>query len=249
MLPYLKTHNSTIHIILPFVFQGYNERSMQQEQLAQKKEECTMCKFTLVFAIVVALTVMVFTFFFKLNVGTKGFVPENVPELSSGDVDSRLAMLAEARAQIGATTTPEVASFERSIGVEPDYPFITYWQYPSPADHYAVGDKVFVRGQYQLPPDWIGSVTVMLDNEEIPERIIFSNAGRTATSTGTFAGIIQRQLAEGEHVLYLVVDAAAACAINGNCSRDSAYMRLGLEYPERVITIGPPKITLPAKTQ
>ncbi len=93
----------------------------QKNEAVKPKKKCTMCKFILIFAFIVLLLVLTFTFFFRVENPTsnKKFAPVSTEEVtlpSSEEWGSRITDLGQTMSIPQPTPVKEG---ETSVGVQP----------------------------------------------------------------------------------------------------------------------------------
>lgn len=139
------------------------------------------------------------------------------------------------------------AALAAALGGSIAYAFITYWQYPSGVQIYSRGDPVHIHAGYQLPPDWVMNVYATIDGEEYPGYVAISNAGETATRTGTLSWLLFSNFASGKHEITLDVYAAARCAFaaTSTCPRTTETYRPNLVYPKHEFVVQPVVLGVP----
>lgn len=111
---------------------------------------------------------------------------------------------------------------------------IPSWQNPSPSASYLFSNHVVINGTWQLPPDWAANIYVYTDASVDPMSgalltagtqrsdvstgqpyYSISNAGNTASSSGTFSFDIGPQ-PSGAHNVYIKFVGGQQCAVNAN---------------------------------
>lgn len=127
-----------------------------------------------------------------------------------------------------------------ALGGSAAYAFLTYWLYPNGTQIYSKGDPIHIHAGYQLPPDWVMNVYATIDGEEYPGYVAISNAGETATRTGTLSWLITADVATGKHDMTLSVYAAARCAFaaTSTCPRTAETYRPNIVYPHHGFVVG-----------